>query len=95
MLKTIPNHDDRTTVDYLCTSWTPNVYSLLYDRAARTEKEMGYFTYILDEESGDSLKASGWEYEAFVKGQSWSRESRPRTDKAPTCDKQRWSKTLN
>lgn len=94
------NLDDGNTVEVvrLCTNGTPNVCSFLYSRAARIAKEMGYrkiITYILDEESGDSLKASGWEYEAFVKGQSWSRESRPRTDKAPTCDKQRWSKTLN
>lgn len=82
----------------LCTDGTPNVCSFLYSRAARIAKEMGYakiITYILDSESGASLKASGWHKEANTKGQDWSRPSRPRSTTAPTCNKQRWAKTLN
>jgi hypothetical protein len=81
----------------LCTDGTKNVCSFLYSAAARIAREMGYtkiITYILASESGDSLRACGWELEASVKGQSWSREARPRKCTAPTCNKQRWSKTL-
>jgi hypothetical protein len=60
---------------------------------------MGYrkiITYILESESGTSLKASGWELESErCGGVSWNVPSRPRMDKAPTCLKQRWAKQLN
>lgn len=82
----------------LCTDGTPNVCSFLYSRAARIAKEMGYskiITYILDSENGTSLKASGWHKKADIKGQNWSRPSRPRNTSAPTCNKQRWEKILN
>ena len=82
----------------LCTDGTFNVCSFLYSRAARIAKEMGYskiITYILDTENGASLKASGWHKEADIKGQNWSRPSRPRNTSAPTCNKQRWAKNLN
>jgi hypothetical protein len=60
-------------------------------------KELGYekiITYILDAESGDSLKAAGWHKEADIRGKSWSCPSRPRNTTAPTCNKQRWAKHL-
>ena len=51
-------------VTRLCTDGTTKgVCSFLYSRAARIAREMGYkkiITYILDTESGTSLKASGW-----------------------------------
>jgi hypothetical protein len=81
----------------LCTDGTYNVCSFLYSAAARIAREMGYakiITYILDSEPGDSLKAAGWTKEADVRGHTWNHPSRSRTDSAPTCDKQRWSKTL-
>ncbi len=92
--------DDGKTIEVvrMCTDGTKNVCSFLYSRAARIAKEMGYskiITYILDSESGMSLKASGWHKEADTKGQYWSRPSRPRSTTAPTCNKQRWAKTLN
>ena len=74
-----------------------NVCSYLYSAAARIAREMGYskiITYILDSESGDSLKAAGWSKEEDIKGHSWNTPSRPRNTTAPTCDKQRWSKNL-
>ena len=50
-------------VTRLCTDGTKGVCSFLYSRCARISKEMGYkkiITYILESESGTSLKASGW-----------------------------------
>lgn len=81
----------------LCTDGTKNACSFLYAKAARIAKEMGYtkiITYILDSESGDSLKAAGWKKEADIKGHAWGCPSRPRQTTAPTCDKQRWVKFL-
>lgn len=91
--------DDGKTIEVVrcCTDGTYNVCSFLYTRLARIAKEMGYeriITYILESESGSSLKASGWHKEADVKGHSWSCKSRPRNTQAPTCNKQRWCKEL-
>lgn len=91
--------DDGMTLEVvrLCTNGTKNVCSFLCSRAARIAAEMGYrriVTYILDTEMGASLKAAGWHKEADTRGHTWSCPSRPRADKAPVCDKQRWSKSL-
>lgn len=92
--------DDGKTIEVVrcCTDGTKNVCSFLYSRMARIAKEMGYqkiITYIMDTETGISLKASGWHCEAATKGHHWNCKSRPRKTTAPTCDKQRWSKQLN
>ena len=92
--------DDGKTLEVtrLCTTGEKDVCSFLYSRCARIAKEMGYskiITYILDSESGISLKASGWHKEADVKGhRTWNVPSRPRKTTSPICDKQRWSKNL-
>lgn len=91
--------DDGKTVEVvrLCTDGTKDVCSFLYSRAARIAKEMGYekiITYILESESGTSLKASGWYQEAVTSGGSWSRPSRPRNTTAPTVPKKRYAKIL-
>lgn len=91
--------DDGKTIEVVrcCTDGEPNACSFLYSRAARIAREMGYIkviTYILDVESGVSLKASGWHKEVDTKGHSWSCPSRPRSTTAPTCNKQRWVKNL-
>lgn len=81
----------------LCTDGTKDVCSFLYARAARIAKEMGYkkiITYILESESGTSLKAAGWEQEAVTNGGTWNRKSRPRNTTAPTVPKKRYVKTL-
>ena len=57
--------DDGLTceVNRLCTNGAHNACSMLYGASARVAKEMGYdriITYILESESGTSLKASGW-----------------------------------
>ena len=56
--------DGRTAeVTRLCTDGTFNGCSFLYGRCARIAREMGFrkiITYTLAEESGASLRASGW-----------------------------------
>ena len=94
----------------LCTTGEKDVCSFLYSRCARIAKEMGYekiITYILETETGASLKASGWELDAEdVGGREWDTPSRPRANgteqmslfgenrKYPICKKQRWVKYL-
>ena len=103
--------DDGKTVEVVrcCTDGYKNACSFLYSRAARIAKEMGYekiITYILDSESGTSLKATGWKMEQKSAGGTWSSPSRPRNiyqeqslfgevkKKYPTEMKQRWVKVL-
>ena len=101
--------DDGQTLEVtrLCTDGTYNACSILYGRCSKIAKDMGYrkiITYILESESGSSLKASGWKCEGEAGGQSWDTPNRPRelTEitlfgekvKYPTCKKQRWSREL-
>ncbi len=91
--------DDGKTLEVVrcCTDGTKNACSFLYSRMARIAKEMGYskiITYILDNETGISLKAYGWQKETDIKGHKWDCLSRPRSTTAPACDKQRWSKKI-
>lgn len=91
--------DDGKTAEVvrLCTDGTKDVCSFLYSKAARICKEMGYtkiITYILESESGTSLRASGWVQEAITSGGSWDRPSRPRQTSAPTVAKKRYAKIL-
>lgn len=91
--------DDGKTIEVvrLCTDGTRNACSFLYSTAARIAREMGYkkiITYILDAESGVSLKAAGWHKEADTKGGAWDCPSRPRQTTAPQNKKQRWAKVL-
>lgn len=59
---------------------------------------MGYKriqTFILDAESGTSLKAAGWVFEQVSAGGDWTRESKPnRRQDQPQGPKQRWGKEL-
>ena len=105
--------DDGMTLEVLrlCTDGTYNACSILYGRSARIAKEMGYtkiITYILEEEQGTSLKASGWKCEETnVGGGSWENCTRRTFDrehkqlsffeereKYPIGKKQRWCKFL-
>ena len=105
--------DDGHTLEVLrlCTTGQKDVCSFLYSRSARIAKEMGYtkiITYILESESGTSLRASGWKLEADgVGGSDWNVPSRPREvvatqmslfpekQKYPLGEKkQRWCKWL-
>lgn len=60
---------------------TPNACSRLYGACSRSAKGMGasgLFTYIHDDESGISLKASGWIEDRLTDGGEWTRPSRQR-----------------
>lgn len=85
-------------VTRLVTDGTKNACSILYAAAARACKAMGFEkiqTFILESETGASLKASGWEFEAHSSGGDWNVPSRGgrRTDQ-PMEAKQRWAKSL-
>ncbi len=85
-------------VTRLVTDGTYNACSILYSAAARACKAMGFTkiqTYILEEELGTSLKASGWKFEEVVKGRAWVHTKGFRNNDHPLGDKQRWSKILN
>jgi hypothetical protein len=75
-----------------------NACSFLYSAAARAAEAMGFEriqTFILESESGVSLKAAGWTFDGISQGGDWNRPSRGgrRTDQ-PMCRKQRWIKKL-
>jgi hypothetical protein len=67
--------------------------SKLYAAARRIAREMGYqtlITYTLDEESGASVRASGFQFDSKSPGGTWSSNSRSRVDKHPTGLKNLW-----
>ena len=85
-------------VTRLVTDGTPHVCSKLYAACARAAEAIGYNwiqTSILENETGTSLKAAGWQFDHMIKGRNWNCPSRGgrRTDQ-PMCDKQVWVKTL-
>jgi hypothetical protein len=91
--------DQKYTVEVtrLCTDGTKNACSFLYAAAARAAANLGYTkiqTYILDIESGISLKAAGWILEdADCGGGQWKHtDGKPRRTDQPTNKKQRWAK---
>lgn len=91
--------DDGKTIEIVrcCSDGTKNLCSFMLGRARRIAKAMGYnkmISYILESESGVSYKAAGWHKETDTRGHTWHTPGRPRTDTAPTCDKQRWALVL-
>lgn len=91
--------DDGVTVEVtrVATDGSRNACSMLYGAIRRAAVALGYaraVTYTLESEAGSSLKASGWKLDTTTRGGSWDCESRPRTDKHPTCPKLRWSVVL-
>ena len=86
-------------VTRLVTDGAPYACSMLYAAAARACKAIGFEriqTYILDTETGTSLRAAGWEYEGSAGGGQWKHtDGRPRRTDQPTGMKGRWSKALN
>jgi hypothetical protein len=82
----------------LVTDGEKNACSKLYAACARICREMGYTriqTFILDDETGISLRAAGWEFDGMSAGGDWNQPSRGgrRTDQ-PQQPKQRWKKEL-
>lgn len=91
---------DVLEVTRLVTDGTKNACSMLYGAAARVGKHLGYVkiqTYILHgDETGVSLKASGWICEGAAGGGQWKHtDGKARRTDQPTSLKQRWSRSLN
>lgn len=75
-----------------------NTVTMLYGRAIRVARELGFsrlITYTTEEESGASLRAAGFVPVATSAGGEWGRRSRPR-DEADfdTGPKTRWERHL-
>lgn len=84
-------------VTRLTTDGTPNACSFLYAQAARAAKELGFKsiqTFILQQESGTSLKASEWKCLGITKVGSWQTRTGRRTDQ-PQEQKMKWVKYLH
>ena len=80
--------DDGWTLEVsrLTTDGTGNACSFLYGRAAKATFALGYRrigTYILESESGTSVRAAGWKLIGQSHGGSWTRPSRPRENWHP------------
>ena len=91
--------DDGLTleVNRLCTDGTKNACSFHYGAAARAAKVMGYrkiITYILDTESGISLRASGWQCAGLAGGREWTGKRHPAEPLYPAQMKYRYEKAL-
>lgn len=92
------NHAVTCEVTRMCTDGSKNACSKLYSTCARIAREMGYkkiITYILESETGVSLRASGWKFVRSTPGKSWSVPSRERKDKHPLGVKHLYEKILN
>ena len=88
------HRDDGSTLEVtrLCTDGTPNACSFLYGAAWRAARALGYSrlgTYVLAAEPGTSLRAAGWRVVREVRGQPWSREARPRSDRGTSVSPKR------
>lgn len=82
-------------VNRLCTDGTRNACSMLYAAAWRAARAMGYkrlVTYILESESGVSLKAAGWRCVGQAGGLRWTGKRRPEVDLCPAQMKIRFEK---
>ncbi len=93
-----PNTDQYMTVEVtrLCTDGTANACSFLYGAAARAAKALGYKriqTFVLEEEPGTSLKATGWSISHTTRGDTWNRRPGRKTNQ-PTGPKVLWYKEL-
>lgn len=82
----------------LVTDGTENCCSILYAAAARAGAAMGYRriqTYVLNSESGTSLRAAGWQDEGEAGGGQWKHtDGKARRTDQPTETKRRWAKVL-
>ena len=84
-------------VNRLCTLGVKNACSILYAAAARAARAMGYrkiITYILQSESGGSLKAAGWNCAGLAGGKEWTGKRKPSIPLYPQEMKIRYEKIL-
>jgi len=89
--------DDGLTleVNRCCTDGTKNACSMLYSAAWRAARAMGYkkiITYILENESGTSLKASGYKCIGQAGGLRWTGKRKPTVDLYPAQMKIKFEK---
>ena len=78
------------------TDGTHNACSFLYAAAWRAARNMGYkrlVTYILDTETGGSLRAAGWRCIGEAGGKRWTGLRRPEVDLYPAQMKMRFEVT--
>jgi len=91
------DHRKVIEVTRLATDGTKNACSILYAAAARIARDFGYEriqTFILEEELGTALDASGWEYEGKSIGRGrWN--FRPGRTENKQAKKKRYYKALN
>jgi hypothetical protein len=96
------HNDDGVTLEITRCCMKSSIYkngvTKLFSAVYQVAKAMGYkriISYTLEEESGISLKACGFELNGISDGGSWSSKSRKRIDKAPTGPKKRWIKKIS
>lgn len=87
--------DDGMTLEVTrcCTDGVRNGCSMLYGSAWRAVKALGYrrlITYVLADESGGSLRASGWRMIGVRGGGNWNCPSRPRVESKNQGQKMLW-----
>lgn len=91
--------DDSWTleVNRLCTDGSRNACSMLYGAAWRAARAMGYkrlITYILENETGGSLRAAGWKCIGQAGGLRWTGKRRPTVDIYPAQMKVRYQREV-
>jgi hypothetical protein len=87
--------DDGFTLEVtrLCTCGAKNACSMLYAAAWRAARAMGYrkmITYILESESGASVKAAGFKCAGKAGGLQWTGARRSAAQKYPQEMKRRY-----
>jgi hypothetical protein len=86
-------------VTRLCTDGTPNACSALYSAAARAGAALGFEriqTFVLQSETGHSLRASGWVLDGVNAGGQWKHsDGKPRRTDQPIDPKARWVRVLS
>lgn len=92
------NTDWKTVAEVtrLCTDGSKNACSKLYATSAAIARLMGFQaiqTFILETESGVSLKASGWSLVGESPGGQWKHtDGKPRRTDQPICRKLKYEK---
>lgn len=91
--------DDGYTLEVtrLCTDGTKNACSILYAAVWRAARAMGYrkaVTYILESESGVSLRAAGWQCRGRAGGLQWTGKRKPAPNQYPAEMKLRYEKEI-
>ena len=91
------DNGDICEINRLCIRGGENACSMLYGACSRIAKAMGYkkiITYILQSESGVSLKASNFRWEGKAGGTHWTGK-RNKGQVIPNEMKTRWCKDLS